>query len=82
MDEDEAWSMIDSMLDDDSPVSCDPAHSRDVYQVAIDELTNGGRPAPSIVTTSPPRARVGRLPGRPCGQYGGFRGTRCQRGSQ
>lgn len=43
MDEDEAWSMIDSMLDDDSPVSCDPAHSRDVYQVAIDELTNGGQ---------------------------------------
>ena len=39
MDEAEAWSMIDSMLDDDSPVSCDPAHSRDVYQVAIDELT-------------------------------------------
>ena len=35
--------MIDSMLDDDSPVSCDPAHSRDVYQVAIDELTNGGQ---------------------------------------
>lgn len=43
MDEDEAWSMIDSMLDDDSPVSCDPARSRDVYQVAIDELTNGGQ---------------------------------------
>ena len=55
MDEAEAWSMIDSMLDDDSPVSCDPARSRDVYQVAIDELTNGGRPAPSIATTSPPR---------------------------
>ena len=35
--------MIDSMLDDDSPVSCDPARSRDVYQVAIDELTNGGQ---------------------------------------
>ncbi len=43
MGEAEAWSMIDSMLDDDSPVSCDPAHSRDVYQVAIDELTNGGQ---------------------------------------
>ena len=43
MDEAEAWSMIDSMLDDDSPVSCDPARSRDVYQVAIDELTNGGK---------------------------------------
>lgn len=43
MDEAEAWSMIDSMLDDDSPVSCDPVRSRDVYQVAIDELTNGGK---------------------------------------
>lgn len=43
MDEAEAWSMIDSMLDDDSLVSCDPARSRDVYQVAIDELTNGGQ---------------------------------------
>ena len=41
MDEADAWAMIDSMLDDDSPVSCDPARSRDVYQVAIDELTNG-----------------------------------------
>lgn len=43
MSEADAWSMIDSMLDDDSPVSCDPARSRDVYQVAIDELTYGGQ---------------------------------------
>ena len=43
MSEDDAWSMIDSMLDDDSPVSCDPTRSRDVYQVAIDELTYGGK---------------------------------------
>ena len=43
MSEAEAWSMIDSMLDDDSPISCDPARSRDVYQVAIDELTYGGQ---------------------------------------
>lgn len=43
MDEAEALAMIDSMLDDDSPVSCDPERSRDVYQVAIDELTNGGK---------------------------------------
>ena len=40
--EDEAWAMIDSMLDEDSPVSCDPAHSRDVYQVAIDEIKGAG----------------------------------------
>ena len=43
MSEADAWSMIDSMLDDDSPISCDPARSRDVYQVAIDELTYGGQ---------------------------------------
>lgn len=43
MSEADAWSMIDSMLDDDSPVSCDPARSRDVCQVAIDELTYGGQ---------------------------------------
>lgn len=43
MSEADAWSMIDSMLDDDSPVSCDPARSRDVYQIAIDELTYGGK---------------------------------------
>lgn len=43
MSEADAWSMIDGMLDDDSPVSCDPTRSRDVYQVAIDELTYGGK---------------------------------------
>lgn len=43
MSEADAWSMIDSMLDDDSPVSCDPTRSRDVYQVAIDELNYGGQ---------------------------------------
>ncbi len=43
MSEADAWSMIDGMLDDDSPISCDPARSRDVYQVAIDELTYGGQ---------------------------------------
>ena len=43
MSEADAWSMIDGMLDDDSPVSCDPTRSRDVYQVAIDELTYGGQ---------------------------------------
>ena len=43
MSEADAWSMIDGMLDDDSPVSCDPTRSRDVYQVAIGELTYGGK---------------------------------------
>ena len=46
------------MLDDDSPVSCDPAHSRDVYQVAIDELTNGGQTGSFNRDDMPPRARA------------------------
>ena len=75
--------MIDSMLDDDSPVSCDPAHSRDVYQVAIDELTNGGQTGSFNRDDIAAAARaVSGSQGRPCGQHGGFRGTRRQRGSQ
>lgn len=46
--EDEAWAMIDSMLDEDSPVSCDPARSRDVYQVAIDEIKGAGAEAGNL----------------------------------
>lgn len=46
--EEEAWAMIDSMLDEDSPVSCDPARSRDVYQVAIDELKGAAAETGSI----------------------------------
>lgn len=36
--EDDAWAMIDAMTENSS-VSCDPADSRDVYQIAIDELS-------------------------------------------
>lgn len=83
MDEAEAWSMIDSMLDDDSPVSCDPAHSRDVYQVAIDELTNGGQTGSFNRDDIAAAARaVSGSQAAPCGQHGGFRGTCRQRGSQ
>ena len=53
MDEDEAWSMIDSMLDDDSPVSCDP-RATSIKSPSTSSPT-AGRPAPSIATTSPPR---------------------------
>lgn len=34
----EAWAELDAMLADDSPVSCDPARSKDVYQIAFEEL--------------------------------------------
>lgn len=46
--EEEAWAMIDSMLDEGSPVSCDPARSRDVYQVAIDEMRAGAAQTGSV----------------------------------
>ena len=70
--------MIDSMLDDDSPVSCDPVRSRDVYQVAIDELTNGGKTgsynrddiaaaARAVSALMPPLRAAPRLRGA-CGQ--------------
>ena len=34
----DAWAEIDAMLDDDSPISCDPARSKDMYQIAFEEM--------------------------------------------
>ncbi|WP_186365723.1 hypothetical protein [Enorma burkinafasonensis] len=36
--EQDAWADIDSMLTDDSPISCDAAHSKDIYEIALEEL--------------------------------------------
>ncbi|WP_102337335.1 hypothetical protein [Collinsella provencensis] len=38
LDEAAAWTDIDAVFDDTSPVNCDPAHSNDVYQIAFEEL--------------------------------------------
>ena len=38
LDEADAWAEIDAMLNDDSPISCDPARSKDMYEIALDEL--------------------------------------------
>ena len=38
MDEAEAWAEIDAMFSDGSPFSCDPARSKDMYQIALEEL--------------------------------------------
>lgn len=38
MSEADAWADIDSLLDSDSPVSCDPVNSRDIYEIAFEEL--------------------------------------------
>lgn len=34
----EAWADIDSLLDGSSPVSCDPARSKDIYEIALEEM--------------------------------------------
>lgn len=41
LDEMEAWAEIDAMFSDDSPFSCDPARSKDMYQIALEELRRG-----------------------------------------
>ena len=38
LDEEEAWAEIDALFLDGSPISCDPARSKDIYQIALDEL--------------------------------------------
>lgn len=42
MSEARAWEEIDSMLSDSSPVSCDPLQSKDIYQIAFEELARSG----------------------------------------
>lgn len=42
MSEAQAWEEIDSMLTDSSPISCDPSQSKDIYQIALEELARSG----------------------------------------
>lgn len=42
MSEAQAWEEIDSMLSDSSPVNCDPLQSKDIYQIALEELARSG----------------------------------------
>ena len=42
MSEAQAWKEIGSMLSDNSPVSCDPLQSKDIYQIAFEELARSG----------------------------------------
>ena len=39
--EEEAWADIDELLRSDSPVSCDPARSKDIYEIALEEMSAG-----------------------------------------
>ncbi|QWT17953.1 hypothetical protein KPC83_02070 [Collinsella sp. zg1085] len=37
----EAWAEIDKLLDENSPISCDAERSKDIYQIAFEELAKG-----------------------------------------
>ncbi len=44
MSEEEAWAEIDSLVSAGSPISCDARTSRDIYQIAFDELSHAAAP--------------------------------------
>lgn len=53
MSEMEAWAEIDAMFSEDSPISCDPTRSKDVYQIAFEELRRAdSAPAPAADSTA------------------------------
>ncbi len=45
MSEEEAWADIDSMLDANANVSCDPVNSKDIYQIALEEMARDAQEA-------------------------------------
>lgn len=61
MDEEAAWAEIDAMLSEDSPVSCDPLRSKDMYEIALDELRRAeqGRRERAAATPCPTAASSG-----------------------
>lgn len=52
MSEADAWADIDSMLSEDSPISCDAATSKDIYQIAFEELQRETRAAQDASASS------------------------------
>ena len=45
MAEADAWTDIDSLMSSGSPVSCDPARSKDLYEIAFEEMARTGAQA-------------------------------------
>lgn len=57
--EEEAWADIDELLSADSPVSCDPARSKDIYEIALEEMARGTRAAAQAPAADPAAIRAG-----------------------
>lgn len=62
----EAWAEIDALLSEDSPISCDPVRSKDIYQIAFEELRRenerGARAAQPASAASDPAATAVSFP--------------------
>lgn len=56
------WDDIDELLRSDSPISCDPSRSKDIYEIALEELRGGStpaqRPADEHASVSPDKTSV------------------------
>ena len=57
--EEEAGADIDELLSADSPVSCDPARSKDIYEIALEEMARGTRAAAQAPAADPAATRAG-----------------------
>lgn len=55
LDEAAAWAEIDAMLNDGSPISCDPLRSKDIYEIALEELRRTEYAAAAEVEPAPER---------------------------
>ena len=59
MSEEDAWADLDALFSDDSPISCDATRSKDIYQIAFEELRRGNI---RTARTDAPAAATGRMP--------------------
>lgn len=50
--EEDAWAEIDALFSEDSPISCDAAHSKDIYEIAFEELRRNAAPAPQAAAAA------------------------------
>ena len=62
MSEEEAWAEIDSLMSAGSPISCDARTSRDLYQIAFDELSRAAAPAATAAAATAATATAAAAP--------------------
>ena len=64
--EEEAWADIDATFAGDSPFSCDPLSSKDIYQIALEELARASSPRSQAAASPQAGSQSGTsVPGAP-----------------